>query len=95
MKSSSKAAATTPTKRTERKLAFPLNSLETATPVEPEDPLKRSIDELKNLLTSRLDCGEPIKDIGPGPNMYEAGVDAVGPTRQYSPQQYPPQQYCR
>ena len=56
--------------------------------MEPEDPIKRSIDELKNLLTSMLDCREPIKELAPLPNTYEAEVDAVGPARQYQQQHY-------
>ena len=43
------------------KLAFPsgLNSLEAL-----EDPIKKSLNELKDLLTStgRLDCGNPVKE---------------------------------
>ena len=93
LKSSSEAAVAVPPGRTGRKLAFPLNLLETATPAEPEVPIGRSIDELKNLLTSRLDCREPIKDTNLKPNTYEAEADAVGQARQYPPQQYPPQQY--
>jgi hypothetical protein len=94
LKSSSEAAAAVPPGRTGRKIAFPLNSLETAAPAEPEDPVKKSIDELKELLTSRLDCREPVKNTAFEPNTYEAEVEAVGPARQYqSGQQYPPQQY--
>ena len=93
LKSSFETAAGICPGRTGRKLAFPLNPVETATLMEPEDPIKRSINELKNLLTSRLHCGEPIKYTGLKPNTYDAEVDAVGDAKQYPPQLYPPQQY--
>ena len=95
LKSSSEAAAASLPGRTGRKLSFFLSSLEASTHMEPEDPIKRSIDELKNLLTSRLDCREPMKELAPLPNTYETEVDAVRPARQYPPQQYQPQQYHR
>ena len=65
LKSSFEAAAASLPGRTGRKLTFFLSSLEASTPMEPEDPFKRSIDELKNLLTSRrtLDCKEPMKEL--------------------------------
>ena len=78
---------------------FPLNALGTAAPAEPEDPVKKSINELKKLLTSRLDYREPIKNTAFEPNTCEAEVEAVGPVRQYPPQrppmQYPTRQYHR
>ena len=47
-----------------------------------KDPVRES---MKNLWTSRLDCG-----VVPSPNTpaYEAEVDAVGPARQYQQQHY-------
>ena len=79
--------------------SFPLNALETVVPAESEDPIKKSIDELKELLTSKFDCREPVKNTALEPNTYEVDVEAVGPARQYqsrqqySPQQYPPRQH--
>ena len=61
--------------------------------MEPEDPIKRPIDELENWLASRLDCRELIKELAPLPNTYQAEVDAVGPFRQYQQQQYQQQHY--
>ena len=60
LKSSSEAAAARLTGRTGRRLVPPPNSLEVSTPVE--GLIKKPIDELKTLLTSRLDYTEPIKE---------------------------------
>ena len=60
LKSSSEAAAARHTGRTGRRLVPPPNSLEASTPVE--DLITKPIDELKALLTSRLDYTEPIKE---------------------------------